>query len=223
MTHNMNKVIYQFWTSDNAITPNRIAALNTSKSVFGVECRLLYKDDIEKMILPDFPLHPAYKYLSAIHKSDYLRSYFMNFYGGGYADIKFFSTDNNWKQCFELIENNNEIDIIGQHEVPNGSGIVYLNTLDNLNKILSNCWFICKAHSKFTEEWYKRVQLKLDQRYDILKRYPATDIFGGLNYPIRWGEIQCEIFHALCQETYQDNPNRINNSLNPGVIWKKYR
>lgn len=219
----MNEVIYQLWTSDNAITPNRIAALATSKNVFGVECRLLKKDDIKKMILSDFPIHPAYKYLSAVHKSDYLRSYFMNFYGGGYADIKFFSSDNNWKQCFELMATNDEIEVVGQHEVPNGSGIVYLNTPSNLQKILSNGWFICRPHSKFTEEWYKRTQLKMDQRHDILKRFPATDPYGGKNYPLRWGELLCEIFHPMCQETYQDNPKRIKNCLIPGVVWKEYR
>jgi hypothetical protein len=59
--------------------------------------------------LPEYPLHPAFKYLSYVHKSDYLRSYFMHFYGGGYADIKKYSSNNNWKECFNLLNSNTDI------------------------------------------------------------------------------------------------------------------
>jgi hypothetical protein len=44
-------------------------------------------------ILPDHPLHEGFEYLSGVHKSDYLRSYLMNFYGGGYSDIKHIQYD----------------------------------------------------------------------------------------------------------------------------------
>lgn len=34
------------------------------------------------------PLHEAFSYLSLTHKADYLRCYFMHYFGGGYTDIK---------------------------------------------------------------------------------------------------------------------------------------
>jgi hypothetical protein len=37
----------------------------------------------------------------------------MNFYGGGYADIKFYSENNNWSECFDIIETNPDIWEIG--------------------------------------------------------------------------------------------------------------
>lgn len=40
----------------------------------------------------------------------------MHFFGGGYSDIKQFSLDNNWKSCFQLINDDNRIEIIGSKE-----------------------------------------------------------------------------------------------------------
>ena len=45
----------------------------------------------------------------------------MNFFGGGYSDIKQYSSDNNWRICFQLINNDNKIEIIGSKEKQNGS------------------------------------------------------------------------------------------------------
>lgn len=47
--------------------------------------------------------------MSNVHKSDYLRSYFMNFYGGGYADVKIYSQDNNWRACFGMMNADSRI------------------------------------------------------------------------------------------------------------------
>ena len=44
--------------------------------------------NIDDYILKEYPLHPAFKYLTNIQKGDYMKAYMMNFYGGGYTDIK---------------------------------------------------------------------------------------------------------------------------------------
>jgi len=54
----------------------------------GCEVTCIYKDDVAPYILEEHPLHPAFQYLSETHKADYLRTYFMNFHGGAYSDIK---------------------------------------------------------------------------------------------------------------------------------------
>ena len=53
---------------------------------------LVTPDDLAAYVLPEHPLHEAYEGLSFVHRSDYLRCYFLNFHGGGYADIKPFHT-----------------------------------------------------------------------------------------------------------------------------------
>ena len=218
MDNILNHNIFQLWTDTNPITQNRQNCLATCKNVANVNWNLLDPEKIKQIELKDHPFHPGYRYLCAVHKSDYLRSYIMNFYGGGYADIKFFCSNNNWAQCFDTFSIDKNVEIIGQAECHNGSPIVQLNSIDNLKMLVSNGWFICRPHSRFTEEWHRRVQLKMDQRQDILARHPATTPYGGNGYPMRWAELQGEIFHQLCQETYQDDPRRILRILKPGVI-----
>lgn len=237
-------IIYQFWTGDNQISKNRLNAFNYSKEHFNIPVKLLYKDDIQKMILPEYPLHPIYNYLSHNHKSDYLRSYFMNFYGGGYSDIKYFSTNNNWKQCFDYINNHQQIDIIGvkdiiknliQYEIQCNNtnkykrhiyDPTYYNSIDTL-KLLSNGWFIVRPHSKFSEQWYKRVNKHCDQVFNIVKEHPATindtDPYSTIytQYPLRWSQLQCEIFHQLCYDFYDNGC--INNMLINGYLQNFYR
>lgn len=102
---NVDRKIYSFWTNGPAstMTPNRIAGLAAMREFIGVPVELLDHDGIMSRILPGHPLHEGYQYLSCVHKSDYLRSYFMHFYGGGYGDIKFFKNGGNWIECFDMI------------------------------------------------------------------------------------------------------------------------
>lgn len=47
---------------------------------------LITKDNLSTFIKPEFPLHEAFPYLSAVHRSDYIRAYLMHFYGGAWHD-----------------------------------------------------------------------------------------------------------------------------------------
>ena len=42
---------------------------------------------------PDEPLHKSFDLLSSVHKSDYLRAYFVHYRGGAYVDIKHMHVD----------------------------------------------------------------------------------------------------------------------------------
>lgn len=101
---NIPRIIWQFWTDDNPITKNRVESLKFSKGNVPIEMRVLFKNDIMKMQMKNHPYHRAYQYLSGTHRADYLRCYFMHYYGGGYADIKFYSKNNNWEQCFDFMQ-----------------------------------------------------------------------------------------------------------------------
>lgn len=63
-------------------------------------------------------LHKGFGYLSSIHQSDYLRSYFMNFFGGGYSDIK--KGHKNWTSCISKILANPNLDCCGMPELKGG-------------------------------------------------------------------------------------------------------
>ena len=73
--------IYCFWTDDNIITENRLNSIKQLKEI--TECNIIFVDkkNLDDYILDKHPLHPAYKYLSAVHKSDYLRTYLNKKFG----------------------------------------------------------------------------------------------------------------------------------------------
>ena len=237
-------IIYQFWTGDNKMSPNRQQAFQLSKNNFGVPVRLLYKQDIEKAVLAQHPLHPIYPYLSHVHKSDYLRSYFMNFYGGGYADIKHFSIYNNWKSMFDKINLEDQLDIIGEKDpMLSKQYDIKCSTLPKYTartnvdisllhpkeafKLLGNSFFIVRPHSKFSQEWYKKVNLHCDQVFAEVKQHPATLQDNNQNktfytdYPLIWQQLQRYIFHPLCYELY--DTGCIDSSLMSGIQQKRYR
>ena len=70
------------------MSDKRKKCLDSIKQNIGVKVILITPNNLDKYILKDYPLHKSYKYLSEVHKSDYLRTYFMHHYGGGYTDIK---------------------------------------------------------------------------------------------------------------------------------------
>lgn len=209
-----------FWTGDNPLTPNRIQCIyqfeNISKSIV---C-LVTKKNLNNFILETEPLHPAYNYLSETHKADYLRTYFMHFYGGGYSDIKM--TTGSWEKAFNDLKNSDKY-IIGYKEI-GPSGVAGPKDLqDNWNYLIGNGCYICKPRTEFTEKWYKTMIQLLDSKLSKLYRFPATfpqDCAENSNgkYPIEWNEMLGRIFHPLCYE-YRDY---IMNTL-PICILKNYR
>lgn len=218
MTDNshVEEKVYCFWTDDNPITPNRQKGLETMRENLGVPICFLDKKGIEERILPEAPLHPAYKYLSAVHKSDYLRCYFMHHFGGGYADIKPYSRYNNWKRCFDYINKFPEVEIVGSHEVPNGAALLENRNPIDTEKLLCTSFFICKPHTEFTQEWYSLLLSKMEEKKEELQKNPALSPFGGERYPLRWAELLGEIYHSLLLAIDTRNPRAKKNSLITG-------
>lgn len=196
------RVIYQFWTGDNKMSPDRKASLDSSKNL-GVETRLLTASDLMSHLLPDVPLHPAYPYLSCNHRSDYLRCYFMHHFGGGYADIKTYSRDNNWSQSFDYIDSHSECLVVGQADTLRGAAP---NCKDPrlVKYLVANGYFIVRANSDFTRTWWNRVNALLDSKLEALRRNPSLtprDFNETPGYPLKWTELQGNIFHKICAET----------------------
>lgn len=215
----MNDVIrkiFCFWTGNNPITPNRLKGLKSMRDNIDVPIEFLDASDIEKKIMREEPLHPAYRYLSAVHKSDYLRCYFMHHFGGGYADIKPYSVDNNWSWCFDYINQNPEVEIVGQHEEVGGIAVPSLRTQENADAFVACGWMICRPKSKFTTEWYSRMLRKLDEKFCFLRLHPATDPYGGRGYPLKCAEILGRIYHQVQYETVRQRPKAISNLLKTG-------
>lgn len=138
--------IYILWTEDNPLTENRINSINQLKLISECNIILINNENLSKYILSEYPLHPAYNYLSAVHKSDYLRTYLMHFHGGGYSDIK--KTKGSWKKSFENLYNSDKW-IIGYQEIKNGNAPTVPQ--ESYNKLIGNGCYICKKKNSINK------------------------------------------------------------------------
>ena len=152
-------------------------------------------------------LHPGFDYLSATHKSDYLRSYFMYNYGGGYTDIKYCNYD--WRPYFIQLENSNK-SFIGYKE-GSKKDVGYQPAEEHYYKLAGNTHYIFKPHTSFAKRWVEETNKKMDEIYDRLLRYPGNyhprairggvhgepNLFKTSNYPLEWNELLGRIFHRI--------------------------
>ena len=209
--------IYCWWTGDNPLTQKRKECLQQLKKVSECNVVLITKDTLNRYILPNHPLHKGYKYLSETQKGDYLKAYFMNFYGGGYTDIK--KTTGSWIKSFQDLKNSN-CWIVGYKEIPNG--VAYEPISGEWSKLVGNGAYICKPETSITKEWYTEMMSLLDQKLEALIRNPAKhpcDSKGsGSGYPIEWNELNGRIFHKVSYK-YKD---RLLNTL-PISVFNNYQ
>jgi hypothetical protein len=203
--------IFVFWTGNNEMSEIRMHCLENIKKQSCCNVILVTPDNLKDYILPEVPLHEAYEYLHLTHKADYLRTYFMNFHGGGYCDIK--RVKGSWVPYFDqLLESDENIYICGYPEI---SGGVARNVPSSAyRELIGNGAYICKPMTPLTQEWYNDMITLLDTKLVTLRKYHTnlpsilTNVElakGSKNYPIRWTQMLGEIFHKLCYNKYKDN------------------
>jgi hypothetical protein len=200
----IKKIIYCFWTGTNAMSANRKACLDNLIATSGCKVQLVDPTNLQMFLLPDAPLHEAYQYLSATHKSDYLRTYFMHFLGGGYSDIKHTTAD--WNTAFDDLNAKPKMLLNGYHE-PSSEGVAGdASVKEHWRELPGNCAYIIRPRTEFTQKWYDLLVQKLDSNIQALKQHPADSPHSTPEtthgYPIKWTEILGDIFHPLA-DTYR--------------------
>ena len=80
---------------------------------------LVTPDSLSRYLLPEHPLHEGYPFLSETHRADYLRCYFMHWYGGGYSDIK--HTSSSWLPSYDNLMGDANAWAAGYIELQGGS------------------------------------------------------------------------------------------------------
>lgn len=207
---NLQPRVFCLWTDENKMSENRQNALSTIKNT-GLEVIFINSKNLHSWIAKDMPLHPAYNYLSAVHKADYLRCYLMHHHGGAYSDIK--QIEHSWVLPFERLKEShffmNGYREVSFLETARGRGLIKdLWLAFNFYRMIGNCAYICKPNTPFTQEWLNSVHKVLNCKFETLKRHPAQDprdfhkkrlLNNSVSlYPLRWTEICGEIFHPLC-------------------------
>ena len=191
--------IYCWWLNNEDMSHNRHNSLNDLTNKSNCEVIFITKDNLKDYILPNYPLHEGYQYLSEIQKGDYLKCYFMHHYGGGYSDIK--RTLGSWVPFFNELNNNDNLYEIGYGEKEPG----HVARLENCDldptkskycldftrnedgtkwssKHIVNGWghligngaFICKKNTPFTTDWWNGLNEKMDGYLNDLKLNPSS-------------------------------------------------
>ena len=200
-----DKKVYCVWTGNNNMSKNRKLAYESLKKNIGVEVVLINKDNLNRYIKSDYPLHEAYQYLSETCKSDYLRCYLMHFYGGCYHDIKHVNT--NFNKYFDNLNNSNKW--INAPNTPYNT-IISNNKKRTMSlspytfkKNICTSTYIFKQETPITHEWFLLLHQILDTKLNDLKQNPSKDVrdFTGKKlsdntiskYPIYWNELNAGI------------------------------
>jgi hypothetical protein len=198
-----NKLIFIFWTGTNEMSFRRVHCINALKEQTGCNIRLVNVDNLHEYILEGHPLHPAYEFLSETHKCDYLRTYFMYHYGGGYSDIKI--PNGSWVKAFEELENDPEIWVNGYHET-NSDAIAYRPAAHLWEKLPGNGAYVIRSKTEFVKEWFERQKGVLDEKLEALRENPSTqpdcciEYVPGTKYPLHWNELLGRIFHEVASK-----------------------
>ena len=205
-----SKNLFCFWADDNPMSKTRKKCLESLANT-EMNIRFLDKGAIKEWVLDDYLFHPGYENLSATHKSDYLRAYFMHHFGGGYTDIKYLDyswlpTLDNLVQSDNYIEGYPEVGIIG---ITRKKGILFfIQHALKVNKLIGCGAFLCKPYTPFTEFWMKNVHSIMDAKYDQLITNPASGPLDYKNmklpdgsrsrYPFTHSAFSGENFHPVC-------------------------
>ena len=204
-----NYKIYCWWLNNEEMSENRKNSLENLKTLTSCDIVFITMETLPNYILPDYPLHEGYQYLSEIQQGDYLKCYFMHHYGGGYSDIK--QTLGSWNPFFNKLYDDDNLYCIGYGErdpghiarlenctlnpkyskysldyTTNHDGSKWDSTQikDNWFKLIGNGAFICKKNTPFTLDWWNSLNEKMDGYLSQLKLNPSKwgrDALGHIN------------------------------------------
>jgi lipopolysaccharide biosynthesis glycosyltransferase len=189
------KNIYCFWPSTQHISEGVKGTLKKIMNVSQCNVILITPENLNTYIIKDYPLHTGYQYLSDTHKTDYLRIYFMNFYGGGYSDIN--EPGGSWDNAFSELYNSNYL-ICGYPETSYW-GIAYEPYRGQYKELIRISGFVCKANTPLTNELYKEMLELVDKHLAKLVLHSQNDSSKTNSvYPIGLDEMRNVIFHKVC-------------------------
>ena len=196
------KVIFTFWTGTNAPSERRVQCLQNLHDQTECTIVLVNPENLQNFIHPNHPLHKAYPYLSETHKCDYLRTYFMYHYGGGYSDIK--TPNGSWVAAFdEMIQDQSQDIWLNGYRETCPESIAHIESAHLYHLLPGNCAYIVRPNTPFVAEWYYAQQSLLDEKYETLRENPSTqpdccvEHVTGTKYPFGWNELLGRIFHRV--------------------------
>lgn len=165
-------VIWTFW-SGKKMNSNRFLSFNLLIQNIGVPVFLVDKSNLYTLEVKGYPFHKAFKYLSSVHQSDYIRAYLLHHYGGGWHDIK--ATESNFAHVWdEFIKSDTYI--VGRPEIMKGAARVFNEGKwipDYYEDLISVTSWVGKPYTPLSEKLINKFDSYLEENYEVLKKYPA--------------------------------------------------
>ncbi|MBM3349911.1 MAG: hypothetical protein FJY58_09500 [Betaproteobacteria bacterium] len=224
--------LFCMWPGKDQLPKERAAELFSIIS--SSDSAVVYLNDLSygKWEIPEAPFHPALKYLSECHRSDYLRVYLMHYYGGGYTDIKF--TYKSWKGAFKTLKQSDayvlgykpkKIGMSEKYQDP-----VFLKEIEEkyLPFGIGHVAFIFKRQTPLTLHILNRLHKHLDEYQGQLMANPSRtqkDWLGKIlddgstsKYPLHYTELGPDLFHL---SLYRFKDKIIHYDIEPIHIFSK--
>ncbi len=168
------KVIWCYWAG-GPMNPSRAKSFELLVANIGVPVCLINKENVASFIHEKHRLHPAFKYLSAVHQSDYLRAYFLHHYGGGWHDIK--ATQMNFEKVWDHFSDQN-VFLVGKPEEKGGPAKVFDRAgrwmPDYWQELVSAIAWVGKPNTPFSYDLLKNMGAHLDLNFELLKKFPGV-------------------------------------------------
>lgn len=193
--------IFTFWTGDNAMTDDRRAGLDALRRLNpDLEFLLITPASLDDWLLPEHPLHPSYEHLHFVHRADYLRCYFLHFHGGGYADIK--PATHPWAASFDRMDASDAW-LMGYRNpvrwmTPNFTDPHLQKLMVRTSDLrLGQNAYISRPKTPISSEWWRQLNLVLDQAAPVLAQHPGDARGSDPDYPLVWTGILAQILDPL--------------------------
>ncbi len=171
--HGVPMVLWSYW-AEGEMNSARKKSFDLLLDHIGVPVFLLNRFNFREMEVSEFPIHPAFEYLSAVHQSDYVRAYLWHFYGGAWHDVK--ATKVSFAKSWEIFKDPN-VFLVGKPEYPKGPARV----LDREGRWMPDYWkdlvsviaWIGRPKTAFSKEVLLDFHFILDQHIDNLRQNPG--------------------------------------------------
>lgn len=218
--------IFLFWTGPNELTPNRTQAVAQLRALNpSTDLHLVTAQNLPDYLIRGVPLHAGYPHLSYVHRSDYLRSYFMHHHGGAYVDIK--RMRHPWLHPIARLNESPTAWVIGPEEKGSantspafGPGPLGRDQETYFAHLVSQASFAMRPRTALTSEWFHEVQRRMDYFAGLLLEHPSDDPFGlAPGYPVPWRALHGSILTPLFLK-YHD---RLLIDERAHFLWSNYR
>lgn len=206
--------VFVLWTGENPMTANRARNFNRLREVIEVPVVLITPSSLQEWLVPGHPLHPAYKYLSLVHRSDYLRAYLMHHHGGGYIDLK--EPLDSWEAAFDRAQADPTAWVTSYGEINAKASARFPGPMGRdialyWKQLIGTSAMIVRSHTPFTGEWLREVERRLDSLTSRLAENPGDVRLGGSGYPVSWTDLLGKIYQPLQLKYFERI--RVDNDL----------